>query len=66
MAAPRTSRTEFDALARRAGLQLSAAQSTELYAAWGTLETLIERLKTPYPSSAEPATIFAVDKSGGP
>ena len=63
MAAPRTSRAEFEALARRAGLHLSAAQTSELYGAWGTLEALIERLKTPHPSTAEPATIFLVDQS---
>lgn len=64
MAAPKISRAEFEALARSAGLALSEQQKAELYGAWGTLEQLIERLKTPpLPLAAEPATIFAVDKS---
>jgi hypothetical protein len=64
MAAPRISRAEFDLLAHRAGLALSEEQKAELYGAWGTLEQLIERLRSPpLPLAGEPATIFAVDRS---
>ena len=61
---PKITRAEFDALARSAGLTLSELQKAELYGAWGTLEQLIERMKTPAPPLAlEPATIFDPDKS---
>ena len=61
---PKITRAEFDALARSAGLTLSELQKAELYGAWGTLEQLIERMKTPaLPLPLEPATIFDPDKS---
>jgi hypothetical protein len=64
MAASKLTRAEFDILADHAGLALSERQKAELYGAWGTLEALIERLRTPSLAiEAEPATIFAVDKS---
>jgi hypothetical protein len=65
MAPPRITQPEFEFLARRAGLTLSAQQKTELYGAWGTLEALIERLRSPaLPDAAEPATILVVERSG--
>ncbi len=62
MAAPKTSRAEFEVLARRAGLHLNEQQTTELHGAWGTLEALIERLRGPLDPELEPATIFAADQ----
>jgi len=59
-----STRAEFDALLRQAGLAFSEPQRQELYGAWGTLEQLIARLRTPpLPPAAEPATIVVMDKS---
>jgi hypothetical protein len=54
---------EFDFLVRRAGLALNERQRADLFGAYGTLEMLIERLRTPLPREAEPATIYVVAKS---
>jgi len=59
---PKISRAEFEFLARHAGLSLTAEQKAELYAAYASLEALIERLHAPLPLEAEPATIFTLDK----
>jgi len=63
MAAPKISRAEFEFLARRAGLSLTDAQKLELYGAYAHLEALIEALQAPLDPAAEPATIFAADRS---
>jgi hypothetical protein len=63
MAAPKLTRAEFDALLRHAGLAFAEPQKQELYGAWGTLEALIARLKTPeLPPEVEPATIIVMDE----
>jgi len=62
MDAPNLTRAEFAALARRAGLALSEAETAELFGAWAHLEALIERLRAPLRPAAEPATIFLPDK----
>ena len=61
MAEPKLPRAAFDALLERAGIVLSAAKAAELYAAYGTLERLCERLHAPLPPEAEPATIVAAE-----
>jgi hypothetical protein len=64
MTSQRLTRPEFDALLRYAGLTFSDPQKQELYGAWGTLEALIGRLKTPMlPPEAEPATIVTLDET---
>ena len=51
-------RAAFDAVLRRAGIVLTEAKAQELYAAYGTLEMLCDRLYVPpLPPQAEPATI---------
>jgi hypothetical protein len=62
-APPKTSPAEFDFLVRRAGLTMSEHQRADLYGAYLTLETLLERLRTNLPREAEPATIYVVDKA---
>ena len=57
---------EFDALVKRAGLTLGARQRSEIYRAYGTIETLIERLREARPLGNEPATIFTLDKDHKP
>jgi len=63
MPAPKISRAEFEFLARRAGLTLTAAQKEELYGAYAHLEALVAALDTPLDPATEPATIFATDRS---
>ena len=60
------SEAEFDALVRRAGLTFTAEQRAEIYRAYGTIESLTERLRRPRPLGSEPATIFAFDKTIAP
>jgi hypothetical protein len=62
MPQPKLSRAAFDALVRRAGLVLSEEKAAELYAAYGTLEMLCERVHAPLPVEAEPAMTFTLDE----
>ena len=57
---PKTSRADFEALVRRAGLPLSDAQIADIHAhAWPIMEAMIERVRTPARDrSAEPAHTF--------
>jgi len=63
MAEPSISRAEFEFLARRAGLRLSEAQKKELYGAYAHLEMLMALVNAPLDPAAEPALIFATDRS---
>jgi hypothetical protein len=56
---PNTTIEDFTAVLRRAGLRLSDAQIAELYSAWGYVEEMAARNRTPAVSrEAEPAYIF--------
>ena len=57
---------EFDALVKRAGLTLTTRQRGEIYRVFGTIETLVERLRQSRPLGNEPATIFTLDKDHQP
>ena len=62
---PTTSRDDFDALIRRAGLRLSAAEASEIYVGWGYMEPMLDRLRTENRGrDAEPAHIFRPDAFG--
>lgn len=55
----RTSRSDFEALVRRAGLTLSETETTELYGAWPLLEAMLDRLRNPDRGpEVEPAHVF--------
>jgi len=62
MPAPKATitRNEFDARVRRHGLPLSEEQSSELYAAYGYIEAMAERVRAGgnRPREAEPALIY--------
>lgn len=54
-----TSREDFEALIRRAGLRLTDAQIGELYTGWAHVEPMLARIRTPERGrEAEPALIF--------
>ena len=54
---------DFEALVRRAGLTLTAAQVTEIYQGWFYVEGMLERIRTPLRGrEAEPAHIFRPDQ----
>jgi hypothetical protein len=56
---PKTSLADFEALVRRAGLSLTAANIADLYQGWGHVEGMLERLRTPDRGrEAELALIF--------
>jgi hypothetical protein len=56
---PNTTIEEFTAIVRRAGLRLTKDKIAELYAAWGYVEEMAARNRTPaLPREAEPAHIF--------
>ncbi len=60
----RISRADFEALVRRAGLPLSAAECAELHGAYGHIEAMLERLRTPaLPRAVEPATMFRAEEA---
>ena len=62
---PNTSRDDFDALMRRAGLHLPADEVSEIYVGWGYLEPMLARLRTPGRGrEAEPAHIFRPEAFG--
>jgi hypothetical protein len=53
------SRTEFEALVKRAGLNLTAANIDDLYSAWPHIERFTAMLRNPARGrEAEPAHIF--------
>lgn len=50
---------DFTAMVRRAGLVLAADTIAELHRAWGHVEKMLERNRTPAPPrEAEPSHIF--------
>jgi hypothetical protein len=49
---------EFDFLAERAGLTLTAAQKTELIGVYSLITGFAERIRTPRGREAEPAHVF--------
>ena len=54
-----TSREDFEALVRRAGLAITPAQVAELYVGWAHVEPMLARLRTPGRGrEAEPALTF--------
>jgi hypothetical protein len=56
---PDTTLEDFTALVRRAGLALTAAQIAQLHGAWGYVEKMLARNRTPaLPREAEPSHIF--------
>ena len=64
-----TSRADFDALVRRAGLALSPAETDEIYVGWGHVEPMLARLrqtgtKGPRGREVEPAHTFRPDVFG--
>lgn len=54
-----TSREDFEALVRRAGLSLSPEQIGQIHAGWGFVEPMLERIRTHgRDRAAEPAHVF--------
>ena len=54
-----TTLEDFKALVRRAGLTLTDAQLAEIYGAWGHVEGMLARIRTPMlPREAEPSHTF--------
>ena len=51
-------KTEFSTLLDQAGLKLTDAQKTELFAAYPMFRALIARATPPMPYEAEPSVIF--------
>jgi hypothetical protein len=60
---PKITEAEFATLVKRAGLVLSDAQKAEIYKAYGYVEQMIERVRTPRGREAEPAHIFTFPPS---
>jgi len=59
---PKMSLADFEALVRRAGLRLTAAQTTEFHSGWAYVEPMLERIRTyGRGREAEPALIFRPD-----
>ena len=58
----KTSHDDFEALIRRAGLPLSAAQIEQIQEGWALVEPLLERIRSQgRDRAAEPAHIFRAD-----
>ncbi len=55
---PKISETDFDALVRRAGLDLTAQQKAVIYQGYAYVEAMAERMRAPRGREAEPAVIF--------
>lgn len=56
---PNTTLEDFKVLVRRAGLTLTDAQLAEIYSAWGHVEGMLARIRTPMlPREAEPSHTF--------
>lgn len=69
MTATTTSRSDFAALVRRAGLPLGEAEIDEIYVGWGFVEPMLERLRAtgdgaPRGREVEPAHIFRPEVFG--
>lgn len=61
---PDTTLEDFTALVRRAGLTLTDAQIADLHSAWGYVEGMLARNRTPaLAREAEPALIFKPQES---
>jgi hypothetical protein len=59
---PKTSRVDFEALVRRAGLSLTDDQIGTIHQGWAYVEPMLERVRTPgRDRAAEPAHIFKPD-----
>jgi hypothetical protein len=55
----KTSRGDFEALVRRAGVTLSPEQMTEIHAGWGFVEPMLDRIRSHgRDRAAEPAHVF--------
>ncbi len=62
----KTSREDFEAMVRRAGVSLTASQTEHIYEGWGFIEPMLERIRTHgRDRAAEPAHIFQPDVFGG-
>jgi hypothetical protein len=57
---------EFEFLARRAGLELSEQQKTDLYAAYPYIEAMVAQVHQKRGREAEPAHIFTFAKGVAP
>ena len=55
---PKISEADFEALVRRAGLDLTAEQRATIYQGYAYVEAMAERMRKPRGREAEPATIF--------
>lgn len=55
---PKISEADFDALVRRAGLDLTAQQKAVLYQGYAHVEMMTERVRSPRRREAEAAVIF--------
>jgi hypothetical protein len=54
-----TSRSDFEALVRRAGVTLTEAQLETIYEGWGHIEPMLDRIRTHgRDRAAEPAHVF--------
>jgi imidazoleglycerol phosphate dehydratase HisB len=65
MTMAKTSREDFEALVRRAGVTLSQEQITQIHTGWGFVEPMLERIRTHgRDRPAEPAHVFRPDIYG--
>ena len=56
---PHTSRADFEALIRRAGLELTPKQVSELYVGWAHVQPMLARIRAPGRArDTEPALTF--------
>jgi hypothetical protein len=62
---PKTSRADFEALVRRAGLNLTPAQIADIHAnAWPHMEAMAERVRgSNRDRGAEPAHVFKPEEA---
>ncbi len=61
----KTSRADFEALVRRAGLTLSEQEITDIHQGWSMVEPLLERIRMHgRDRGAEPGHIFRPDVFG--
>lgn len=61
----KTSRSDFEALIRRAGLSLSPTQIGHIHEGWGLVEPMLDRIRSHgRDRAAEPAHIFRADAYG--
>ena len=58
----KTSLQDFEAMVRRAGVQLTPTQTKDIYEGWGYIEPMLDRIRTHgRDRAAEPAHIFIAD-----